>query len=221
MKYKVIEYFTSINGEGLKSGQLTTFIRFVGCNLRCVFCDSKYTYDKDEKYEVMTDKQILEYVAKTGIKNVTLAGGEPLFQPNIKELVKALCDSGFNVEIETNGSHPIKEMVGFSNRPSFTLDYKTGCSGGMSKYMNTENYAYITKHDSVKFVVGSKSDLEQMLDVITEYDLIEKTNVLVSPCYGEIELLDIVEYMKAHKLNGVRMQIQLHKIVWNAEARGV
>lgn len=220
MQYKVIEKFTSVNGEGLRSGELTTFVRFFGCGLRCKFCDSKYTYDDAEQYDVMDEGQILDYLLSTGIKNVTLAGGEPLYQPGIKELMTLLCNAGFRVEVETNGAHSIAPFMDIVNRPSFTLDYKTGCSG-MTKFMDVSNYKYVTKRDSVKFVVGSIEDLDLMRSVVDEYKLLEKTNVLVSPCYGDIEPRIIVEYMQQHKLNGYKMQIQMHKVIWDADKRGV
>lgn len=220
MKYKVIEKFTSVNGEGLRSGELTTFVRFFGCGLRCKFCDSKYTYDTAEQYEKMDEQQILEYLLSTNIKNVTLAGGEPLYQPGIKELMTLLCNAGFRVEVETNGAHSIAPFMDIVNRPSFTLDYKTGCSG-MTKFMDVSNYKYVTKHDSVKFVVGSIADLDMMRSVVEQYKLLEKTNVLVSPCYGDIDPVTIVEYMQQHTLNGYKMQIQIHKVIWDANKRGV
>jgi 7-carboxy-7-deazaguanine synthase len=221
MKYKVIEKFTSVNGEGLRSGELTTFVRFFGCNLRCKFCDSKYTYDNAEQYEEMTEQEILDYLRSTGIKNVTLAGGEPLHQPFIKELMQLICADGFRVEVETNGAYNIAQYMDIENRPSFTLDYKTGCSGGMSKFMDLSNYALVTKHDSVKFVVGSIEDLDLMRSIVEANKLLEKTNVLVSPCYGDIEPHTIVEYMQQHNLNGYKMQIQMHKVIWDADKRGV
>ena len=220
MKYKVIEKFISVNGEGLRSGELSTFIRFFGCNLRCRFCDSKYTYDESEHCDMMDEQQILEYLISTNVKNVTLAGGEPLYQQGIKELIVLLCNAGFRVEVETNGAHSIAPFMDIVNRPSFTLDYKTGCSG-MTKFMDTSNYKYVTKHDSVKFVVGSIDDLDMMRHIVDDYELLKKTNVLISPCYGDIEPVEIVEYMKEHNLNGYKMQIQMHKVIWDAEKRGV
>jgi len=219
--YKVIEKFTSVNGEGLRSGELTTFIRFYGCNLRCAFCDSKYTYSQSEPFELLTAQQILDYIKSTGIRNVTLAGGEPLYQPHMKELLQLVCGAGYLVEIETNGAINIAQYMDLPNRPSFTLDYKTGCSGGMEQHMDLSNYKHITKHDSVKFVVATTADLDTMRRVVAEHDLIAKTNVLVSPCYGDIELVTIVEYLKAHNLNGIKLQIQLHKYIWDADMRGV
>lgn len=222
MEYNVIEKFISINGEGLHSGQLAVFIRFFGCNLRCAYCDSKYSYDKDEKVEVLTEQEIIDYLATTGIKNVTLTGGEPLIQKGIAELIEHICNEGYDVEIETNGTQDISQLSKLECRPSFTLDYKTHCAGSdLYKAMKTENYQYLTKADCVKFVVADQQDMEDMRKVCEDFKLLEKTNVFVSPCFGQIPLPGIVAYMQSHKLNGVRMQIQLHKVVWDAAARGV
>lgn len=221
MKYKVIEKFTSINGEGLRSGQLSTFVRFFGCNLRCAYCDSAYSYDVHESYQVMTGQEILEYCKAQGAHNITLAGGEPLFQPGAVELIKLLCENGFSVEIETNGAISIKEVAAINpNRPWITLDYKTSASG-MESHNLFDNYQYLTKQDSVKFVVGSVDDLDTAVWVVKQYDLLEKANVLLSPVYGAIQPVEIVEYMKRHNLNGYKMQIQIHKVIWDAEKRGV
>ena len=220
-EYKVSEIFTSINGEGAKSGELTTFIRFVGCNLNCPYCDTKYALGKNAEYKSMSAIEIYKYIVKTGIKNVTLTGGEPLAQKDIEKLIKLLStDKNIHVEIETNGSKSIKPYRGMYNRPSFTLDYKTP-SSKMERFMDLENFNYVTKKDTVKFVCGSLEDLERMKQIIDGYDLIEKTNVFVSPIFGQINPVDIVEFLKKHHLNGVKLQLQIHKIIWNPNERGV
>lgn len=221
MNYNVIEKFTSVNGEGIRSGQLTTFVRFKGCNLRCSYCDSSYTFDKNEYSEIMSEQQIIDYVRSTGSKNVTLAGGEPLFQKGIIPLIKKLCENDFSVEIETNGSFDIKEISQIEkNRPFITLDYKTSASG-MEKHNLFSNYDYVNKNDCVKFVVGSIEDLQNAVQVCNKYDLVQKTNVLLSPVWEAIEPSEIVEFMKENKLNGYRLQLQIHKFIWNPDERGV
>lgn len=224
MRYKIVEKFVSINGEGLHSGELAVFIRFFGCNLRCDYCDSKYSYDKEEQCEEMTAKELLEYVQQQGVRNVTLTGGEPLLQTNIKELVLQLTINGYHVEIETNGSLPIKELaeLPYSYRPSFTLDYKTECAGNAyQKLMKPSNYAYLNKTDCVKFVVGSLRDLIIMKWVCEQHNLTSRTNVIVSPCFGRIEPQEIAEYLIRNRLNEIKMQLQIHKFVWDANQRGV
>ena len=214
----VIEKFTSINGEGLRQGELAIFLRFAGCNLRCPYCDTVYSYI-DAKWTEESVDSLVNYCIKQNVKNVTLTGGEPLLQNDIKELITKLSKNGFNVEIETNGSINIKEFLGIDN-VSFTLDYKCPTSL-MEDKMDLTNYDYITKKDSVKFVVGSSEDLNRFKEVITKYDLINKTNVLVSPVYGAINLEDIVNFMINNNLNGVKYCLQIHKIIWDPNKRGV
>lgn len=221
MKYNVIEKFLSINGEGIRSGQLTTFVRFRGCNLACEYCDSKYTWGEKEAVEVMTEQQILEYCKANASKNVTLAGGEPMYQPGIIQLIVLLCAQGFSVEIETNGSIDISQVAAIKrNRPFITLDYKTSASR-MEKHNLLSNYKYVTKKDCVKFVVGSEQDLQKAVQICERYDLVNKCNVLLSPVWGKIQPVQIVQFMKQHKLNGYRMQLQIHKFIWDPDERGV
>ena len=217
IKFRVVEKFVSVNGEGLRSGEPTVFIRFFGCNLRCSYCDTQYSYG-DSPWHWETLQEIVEYVKSTGIKNVTLTGGEPLFRDGMGELVEAL--SGCHVEIETNGSRLIHDMTKLINRPSITLDYKTLSSGMRDKNLKT-NYRFLTKRDCIKFVCGSEEDMEDALVVIKEHDLLRKTNVLFSPIFGAIEPIKIAKFIIRHKLNGARVQLQIHKIIWNPEERGV
>ena len=215
---RVIEKFVSINGEGLKQGELATFIRFEGCNLRCSYCDTKYSFInpvyKDENIE-----DIIKYIEEQNINNITLTGGEPLLQDDLFELVKRLSILGSNVEIETNGSIDIKKYKELKN-VSLTLDYKLPISN-MEKYMNLNNYNYIDKNDSVKFVCGDYNDLVRMKEIIDKYDLIKKTNCLVSPVFKKINLEDIVKFMMDNNLNCLKYCLQIHKFIWDPDKRGV
>ncbi|KHD35503.1 radical SAM protein [Clostridium acetobutylicum] len=221
MNYKVVEKFVSINGEGLKSGQLSVFIRFAGCNLNCNYCDTKWANEKDVKYTLMTEKEIHSYIKKTGVKNVTLTGGEPLLQDDIVELLNLLSlDSTLRVEIETNGSVSLENFLNFKNAPSFTMDYKLPDSG-MENFMKTSNFKFLNKKDVIKFVVSSLKDLKKAMDIITEFNLSKKTNIYISPVFGRISPDTIVDFMKDNKLSDVTLQIQIHKIIWNPNKRGV
>lgn len=220
MKYPVAEKFTSINGEGQKAGELAVFIRFRGCNLNCTYCDTKWANSADAEAEFLTAEEIVAYADSTGITNVTLTGGEPLLQPEMGRLTDLLIKSGHRVEIETNGSILIGELAERQLRPSFTLDYKLPDSG-MEGSMLTDNYRYITGSDTVKFVSGSLRDLEKAAVIIKEYDLINRCRVYISPVFGRIEPADIVNFMLRERLNGVRLQLQLHKFIWDPEKRGV
>lgn len=220
-KYNVIEKFLSINGEGIRQGHLCTFIRFKGCNLRCKYCDSAYSYNPTETAEIMTEDQIIQFCRDMGSQKIMLAGGEPMIQHGIVDLIKRLCREGFSVEIETNGSIDISKVAAIrQNRPYITLDYKTSASG-MQDHNLFSNYDYLTKNDSVKFVVGSEHDLHVMQRIVDKYNLLQRTNVLISPVWGQIEPVKIVEYMKNNKLNGYKMQMQMHKFIWDPNERNV
>lgn len=219
--YKVVEKFTSINGEGKKAGQLAVFIRFAGCNLNCIYCDTRWANEKDVPYTLMTSDEIYNYIKETGIKNVTLTGGEPLLQEGIMELLLKLSkDNNLYIEIETNGSIDIKKFRNIKNPPSFTIDYKLDCSGMESK-MCMNNYYEITQKDTVKFVAGSTDDLNKAKEIIDRYDLTNKTSVYISPVFGKLAPEKIVEFMIDNRLNNVNLQIQMHKVIWAPDQRGV
>ncbi|MEY8329976.1 putative 7-carboxy-7-deazaguanine synthase QueE [Lachnospiraceae bacterium 48-33] len=221
IEYKVAEKFTSINGEGKCAGQLAVFIRFQGCNLNCEYCDTKWANEEQAAYEVMTEQDIYTYIKSTKIKNVTLTGGEPLLQPEIGALIQKLSeDTKLRVEIETNGSVCIKEYQKIENPPEFTMDYKLPISG-MTNFMCLENFLYLKKKDTVKFVVGGKSDLEMAKQVIEKYRLTEKCSVYFSPVFGRINPVKIVEFMLENQMNQVNLQLQMHKFIWEPEKRGV
>ena len=214
---RIIEKFVSINGEGLRQGELALFIRFANCNLRCSYCDTKYSFI-DPTYNDEEIDDLIKYVNKMNIKNITITGGEPLIQDDIDILLKRLVDLGYRVEIETNGSIDIKKYL--NDKISFTLDYKLPTSL-MEKFMDVDNYNYINKKDSVKFVCGSLNDMERAYEVITKYNLIEKTNCLFSPVFGLIDLKNMVQFLIDKNLNGVRLCLQIHKIIWDPNERGV
>lgn len=217
--FNVAEKFVSINGEGQKAGQLAVFIRFAGCNLRCSYCDTKWANDFDLKGENLTAEQILEYVLDTGVHNVTLTGGEPLLRPEIEELISMLVKAGLWVEIETNGSVPLKPLEKDS-RPHFTMDYKTP-SSNMESEMLVSNFDLLEPDDVVKFVCGSSEDLNCTYDIIKKYNLTEKCKVYLSCVFGNLQPSDAVDFMKEKNLNGVNFQLQMHKFIWNPDKRGV
>ena len=220
MYCKVAEKFISINGEGPRAGELAVFLRFCGCNLNCGYCDTRWANTDDVKYELASVEDLVEYVKSTGVKNVTLTGGEPLLQADIACLIELLGASGAEVEIETNGSVPLKDILSISPRPAVTADYKLP-SSGMEKYMLTENFSYLTLRDAVKFVVGDMRDLARAEEIIKVYGLTDRCRVYFSPVFGKINPEEVAEFMKERKLNGVRLQLQLHKIIWKPDKRGV
>ncbi len=221
---QVVEKFISINGEGKHAGQLAVFIRFKGCNLQCSYCDTKWANLPTAEYVEQSPKDIVDYIKSTGIKRVTLTGGEPTLQKDFYKLLELLSveNSSISVEVETNGATDLAPFQNVCNRASFTLDYKCP-SSGMENRMLLSNYQYLdkSKGDVVKFVVGSIEDLDKMVQIVEKYSLQEKCYIYVSAVFGKIELSEIVDYMKAHKLNGISLQLQMHKFIWDANKKGV
>lgn len=217
MKYSVAEKFVSINGEGPRAGELAVFIRMKGCNLRCPYCDTKWAYQSDAPCGELTAEELCAFAE--GTKNVTITGGEPMLY-DLEPLCAELIKRGHFVEIETNGSVSIEKLAQSERRPRFTLDYKSP-SSGMECKMLLDNYKYLTDGDCVKFVVGNKTDLDKAVEIIEGFDLTKKCFVYLSAVFGSITPAEIVDYMKEKRLDGVRLQLQLHKFIWDPERRGV
>ena len=218
--FPVTEYFVSINGEGMYAGELAVFVRFRGCNLNCSYCDTGWSCSANAPARLMSVEEITSMVTTAGISNVTLTGGEPLCQKNISALTDSLISDGRRVEIETNGSVFIGDLAKRILRPIFTMDYKLP-SSGMEEKMCLDNFSYLNNMDTVKFVVGDADDLKRTSQIIDRFSLINKCNVLLSPVFGRIDPEAIVDYMKQKKMNGVRLQLQIHKYIWDPMKRGV
>lgn len=218
--FPVAEKFTSINGEGVCAGELAVFIRFRKCNLRCSYCDTLWANSHTAPAELLTAEEITDYILSTGVKNVTLTGGEPLLQENLHLLTDILITEGLRVEIETNGSLPVERLASRSCRPVFTMDYKLP-SSGMEILMRSSNFSLLNEQDTVKFVAGTREDLDRARDVIDMYGLKQRCYVYISPVFGQMDPADIVEYMKENGMNGVNLQLQLHKFIWDPQKRGV
>lgn len=221
MNYNIAEKFISINGEGVLAGQLAVFIRFCGCNLECSYCDTRWANTITQPPEIMNENQILEYILSTGVKNVTLTGGEPLIQPEIRILLETLAaEKSIRVEIETNGTADISQFFDIENRPSFTVDYKLPGSG-MEQHMYMLNYRNAEMKDTVKFVISDETDLEKTRQVIDKLELRGRTNVYLSPVFGKISPERLVDFVKENKYNDVNVQLQMHKIIWDPDKKGV
>ncbi len=218
--FSVVERFVSINGESVRAGELAAFIRFKGCNLSCSYCDTKWANSTTVPFEYYTADQLTSWVKDKRVRNVTLTGGEPLLQDEIDDLIEHFGAQGNRVEIETNGSIPLDAYVRMQYRPTLTMDYKLP-SSGMESAMRTDNFRLLEKQDAVKFVAGSVDDLNRVREVIGRFGLTERCNVFISPVYGKIEPSEIVEFMTKHGMNDVRLQLQLHKFIWNPSRRGV
>ncbi|MBQ8687840.1 MAG: putative 7-carboxy-7-deazaguanine synthase QueE [Ruminococcus sp.] len=220
--YRVAEWFVSINGEGTRAGELAVFVRLCGCNLRCSYCDTLWAGDMDAPHTEMTAGEIRSLILETGVRNVTLTGGEPLLHPHVKELLAVLLQDGaFSVEIETNGSVLLGDFTETNYRAIFTLDYKLPGSGMEEHMYLAENLAFLKPQDCIKFVAGSQEDLHRAAELIRMHDLCSRCHVYFSPVFGKIEPADMVEFMKQENLNGVRLQLQLHKFIWDPDKRGV
>ncbi|SDB03605.1 putative 7-carboxy-7-deazaguanine synthase QueE [Eubacterium oxidoreducens] len=217
---KVVERFTSINGEGQRAGELAMFVRFKGCNLSCSYCDTMWANEDGCPYTDKSPAELYKEIIDSGVRNVTLTGGEPLLQKEMPQLLALLSENeNIRVEVETNGSIDLSAFSG-ANRPSFTMDYKLPSSGCESK-MLLSNFQMLQLEDTVKFVVGSREDLDKARRIIEQYHLTTKCKVYLSPVFGKIEPALIVQFMIAHHMNDVRMQIQMHKVIWDPNERGV
>lgn len=233
-QYKVVEKFVSINGEGILAGQLAVFIRFQGCNLACSYCDTSWANEHDVSYTTMTENEIYQYIKETGIKNVTLTGGEPLLVKDLIILLNVLLeDNHLHIEIETNGSVDLSQFTNpiyyskmnnsseiLSKALSFTMDYKLAGSG-MEHKMRTTNFELLKKTDTVKFVVSDIQDLEKTKEIIEQYHLTKICHVYISPVFGKITPEEIVNFLIINRLNNVNMQLQMHKVIWDPDKRGV
>lgn len=220
---KICELFSSIEGEGIRAGYPCTFIRTVGCNLRCEYCDSTYSFQSDENTLDLSINEIVKKCTELKNKRVTFTGGEPLAQPQALELIKALIFAGFEVNVETNGAIDLSEILEYrevNNIPTYklllTVDYKCA-SSGMNSKMIYSNFKQLRSDDIVKFVVGSEEDLDEMNAL---YGVI-KGQFFVSPVFGKIEPKEIVEYIKSNDLQEARIQLQMHKFIWPPNKRGV
>jgi 7-carboxy-7-deazaguanine synthase len=213
---RVTEIFRSIQGESTHAGRPCAFVRLTGCPMRCVWCDSEYTFTGGER---MTLAEVLAQVRALGCRLVEVTGGEPLAQRAAFELITRLCDEGYEVLIETGG-YVSTEAV--DERAKLILDVKCPASGEAERnhWSNLERLR--ADRDEVKFVVADRADWDFARAVIARYDLERRAHaILISPVWGQIDLQALADWIATSGLRRVRMQLQLHKYIWGAEARGV
>lgn len=223
-KFVVNEIFASINGEGTLSGELAIFIRLSGCNLRCSYCDTQYAQLPKIGNE-MTVSAILDEIAQyKGINNITLTGGEPLFRENIGILLEELIKNGYLVNIETNGSIALDNLINapFSNKLIFCCDYKLASSLEESK-MKLANIKQLRQQDVLKFVIGDNQDFIKIKQLVQNFK--PQCYIYLSAVFGKIKPAEIVEKLTEWAPNmdtsKMRVQLQMHKYIWDPNLRGV
>jgi 7-carboxy-7-deazaguanine synthase len=210
----ICELFTSIQGESTYAGVPCTFIRLRGCNLRCSYCDTAYSYEGGTE---MTVAQIIEKVRDAGLSLVEITGGEPLLQRDeVADLTKKLLDAGYRVLVETNGSVSIGSL---DTRAIVIMDIKTPASA-MSGKNDLSNLAFIKPDDEIKFVICDRNDYEWSKNLVQEHGLLKRCTVLFSPAAGSIEPRELAGWVLQDGLE-VRLNMQLHKIIYRPDERGV
>ena len=213
--YPIVELFDSIEGEGKRTGYMAVFVRFAGCNLRCSYCDTGYAQELSDAAEYLSLEQLVSRIHQYPWKRVTLTGGEPMLQ-DLEPLCRQLGLEGYEVNIETNGAVDL-----FTERPwnlFYTMDVKSPSSGERQK-MHMANLDLLTAQDVIKFVVGTEEDLQDMLQVVQQYQ--GPAQLYLSPVFGQMEPSRLVDFVRDHELKNVCVQVQLHKVIWDPEARGV
>jgi 7-carboxy-7-deazaguanine synthase len=202
---RITEIFHSIQGESSHAGRPCVFVRLTGCNLRCRWCDSEYTFTGGEK---MSIDEVMVRVDAYGCKLVEVTGGEPLAQSEAFDLIKRLCDDGYEVLIETSGSIDVTPV---DNRATLILDIKCPGSGEVERN-RWSNLEQLKPRDEIKFVIAGREDYDWARRTIAERDLTRWT-ILFSPVWGELELKPLAEWMLADRVPA-RLQTQLHKHIW-------
>lgn len=207
-RLKLTEIFVSLQGEALTSGMPTAFIRLTGCPLRCGYCDTAYAFTGGEWRNF---ESILDEVAGFGLRHVCVTGGEPLAQPRCLKLLKALCDGGYAVSLETSGAMDIGPV---DVRVSRIVDIKTPGSGEVERN-RWENLALLTEHDAVKLVLTNRADYDWARDLL-QHRLRVPCAIFFSPSFGDLPPDRLAEWLLADRLP-VRLQLQLHKLLWGEE----
>lgn len=211
---KINEIYHSIQGESTSAGKPCVFVRMTYCNLRCTHCDTEYAFYNGKEMSV---QQVIEEVKRYNCKLVEITGGEPLVQMDeCLELMKKLCDLDHEVMIETGGSLSIKDI---DQRVKTIMDLKCP-SSEMEKKNLYDNLQYLKPTDELKFVIGNREDYDWTVKIINKYNLQGKCEILFSVVFGELEPVELVNWILEDKLN-VRFQLQMHKYIWHPETKGV
>ena len=210
---KINEIYLSVQGESTHTGLPCIFIRLTGCNLRCSWCDTAYAFYEGKN---MSIDEILQKVESFGIHLVEITGGEPLMQDNVYTLMKRLIEKGYKVMLETGGSISLERVPKDVIK---IMDLKCPGSGEQEKN-NLDNLKLLTPHDEVKFVILDRKDYEWSRDIIKKFKINETAHILLSPVFDKLELKEMVKWILEDRLP-VRLQTQLHKIIWDKNTIGV
>ena len=208
-RLRISEIFLSLQGESTLVGWPTVFVRLTGCPLRCQYCDTEYAFRGGEYMEAGA---VVARVAAYQVRHVTVTGGEPLAQPACLTLLSRLCDAGYRVSLETSGALDVSQV---DTRIMKVVDLKTPASGELDKN-RYQNLDCLTPRDQVKFVICDRADYDWARQVLDEYHLPGRCEVLFSPCAGQQDATRLAEWLLEDRLP-VRFQIQLHKILWGNE----
>ncbi|URL59105.1 7-carboxy-7-deazaguanine synthase QueE [Luteibacter flocculans] len=209
-RLRITEIFHSVQGEADAIGWPTVFVRLTGCPLRCVWCDTEYSFHGGQWHDI---DAILAEVARHGAHHVCVTGGEPLAQKRCLILLRKLCDAGYEVSLETSGALDVSDV---DPRVRKVMDLKAPDSGESARNL-WSNLDHLLPHDQVKFVIASRADFEWARDTVREHSLDRKVMVLFSPVWSKVEPRDLAEWILAERLP-VRFQLQLHKLLWNDAA---
>jgi len=212
---RVTEIFRSIQGESTHAGRPCTFVRLTGCPMRCVWCDSEYTFAGGDHVSI---EDVMKKVRDFGCRLVEVTGGEPLAQPEALALVTKLCDEEYEVLIETGGYVSTKAV---DQRAKIILDIKCPGSGEAERNHWANLELLRADLDEVKFVIADRADWDFALKVVAEHELERRARaILISPAWGQIDLAQLANWIAESGLE-LRMQLQLHKYIWSPDARGV
>ena len=212
-KLVVNEVFFSIQGEGTRAGRPCVFVRLTGCPLRCVWCDTAYAFHEGRRRQA---EDVLAEIGRFPARLLCLTGGEPLAQPRAFDLVREALDAGWEVVVETSGHVDIGPL---DDRAAAILDVKTPGSGETHR-MHWPNLDRLARKDEAKFVIDGRADYEWSRDLVRERRLAERTTVLFSPVHGALDPGELGRWILDDGLP-VRLQVQLHRLLWPAAVRGV